>query len=147
MPQPSSTVSSWIHLDGRRSSRRSASSASTFNSVQTACRLCAGSKAEASNDDGDDFWTKGRLSVRSVPTHLVRPIGKMTGEEQEMDYQSVVARTTDAERRPEKNVPAQVGSRHRWMDVIRQSSISRGATVQFRESVLRCARRELHCIA
>ena len=97
-----------MHLDEPRSSRRSASSTSTFNSTQTACRLCAGSKADASNDEGDDLDERTAVRAIGAPTHG-QADRQMTGEEQEMGYQSVVAWITDAERGSEKM------SRHRWI--------------------------------
>lgn len=75
-------VSSWMHSDARRSSRRSASGAS-FNPTQTACRLYAGSKADASNDDGDDLHEGTAVRAIGAPTHG-QADRQMTGEEQEM---------------------------------------------------------------
>lgn len=72
-----------MHLGVRRSSCRSASSASTLNPMRTTYRFCARSKAEASNDDGDELDNGMAVYATGVPAHSLA-YRRMTGEMQEM---------------------------------------------------------------
>lgn len=73
-----------MHLDVKRSSSRTASSAPTFDPIRTTCHFCASSKAEAPSDDGDDLDGGTAIYAIDAPAHSLAN-SQVIGEEQEVD--------------------------------------------------------------
>jgi hypothetical protein len=97
-----------MHLNSRRSLSLSASSASTFKPIQTTCHFYASAKAEAPNDDCDDF--DDRIAIYGIDdsAHSLA-CRQMTGEKQEMDVQGRAVWITGIKWTQEEMF------RHRWI--------------------------------